>query len=564
MPTSEAPASSIPIPAPEKIALLGTSGKVVRQADGSLTLFYLAEGPPTHFNTLCRRNSRDHGRTWTDPEPLITLPEDKGLWGGLEALAGADGEAHVWFIHDRGSGVLGASPLGEGEKALMKTQGQILDIWHLKSADKQTRWPMPKRIWEGYTGSFNSVMQMSSGRIVLPFSWLTNRSWYNRGEGLDAFTYHGNFTSTVLCSDDQGATWFQGTKDIKVWAFEAAYAYGSCEPVVIERTDGSAWMLIRTQTGRFYESVSPDGAEWSIPRPTPIISSDSPAGLVRMLDGRMVMIWNQCLRYPYAFGGRQVIHAAVSHDDGRTWLGARECARDPRRHEPPPNGGDFGTAYPFPTVTADNHVAYVTGQGQGRVLLMRMSPDWLEATHAACDMADPEEIQVFGTKGVGLAPAPGLAGKNALRLTKELPGATAGAVWNFPLAAKGRARVKAKFEKGCRAIRLSLADHFSTPFDIEDDLFAVFNLVLGDNATLAGPLDAKGLRLDDAQWHTIDFEWDTIAARRCLVRVDGQGEVALPLLHQTAGVNYLRFVSLAPEADPAGAWFTEIEAWVDR
>lgn len=553
--STTAPAS---LPGPERLAQLDVSGKVVRQADGSLTLFFMPECEPSRFHRLCRRTSRDHGRTWSEPETLIDLPEDKGHWGGLEALAGADGEAHVWLIHDRGSGVLGESPLGEGEKAKIKMHGIILDIWHLKSTDKQTRWPMPRRIWEGYTGSFNSVMQMSSGRIVLPFSWLTGRSWYNRGEGLDAFNYHGSFTSTVLCSDDQGATWFQGTKDIKVWAFEAAYAYGSCEPVVIERKDGSAWMLIRTQTGRFYESTSPDGATWSIATPTPILSSDSPAGLVRMLDGRMVLLWNQCLRYPYAYGGRQVIHAAISHDDGKTWIGARECARDPRRHEPPPNGGDYGTAYPFPTVTADNHIAYVTGQGKGRVLLMRMSPDWLEEKHAACNLNDPEEVQTFGTRGVAILPSPDDASSPAIRLTKELPGATAGAVWNFPAAERGRVRLAARFEPGCGPMRLSLADHFSTPYDIEDEYFAIFNLRLGDGAAL--PADAgSGRRLDDGKWHTIELAWETRKARVCEVRIDGQPAATLPLLHQTAGVNYLRLISTAAEKDAKGAWFKSIE-----
>jgi hypothetical protein len=99
---------------------------------------------------------------------------------------------------------------------------------------------------------------------------------------------------------------------------------------------------------------------------TDIVSSDSPAGIVRLVDGRVVLVWNQCLRHPYAYGGRQVLHAAVSGDDGATWRGYREVARDPFRNDPPPTSGDHGTAYPFPVATEDNVVIISTGQGEGR------------------------------------------------------------------------------------------------------------------------------------------------------------------------------------------------------
>src|SRR5690606_36601780 len=118
-------------------------------------------------------------------------------------------------------------------------------------------------------------------------------------------------------------------------------SYGGVEPVVIEHLDGRVWMLIRTQMGRFYESHSNDrGNTWSPFVPSPITSSDSPAGLLRMPDDRLVLLWNNNRRHPYAQGSRQVLHAAVSEDDGRTWCGGREILRDPARNQPPPPGGD--------------------------------------------------------------------------------------------------------------------------------------------------------------------------------------------------------------------------------
>lgn len=544
---------------PTRIAMLSESGKIVRQADGTLTLIFLREQPENRYHILCRRTSRDHGTTWSDPEVLIELPEDKGYWGGLEALAGSDGEVHVWFMHDRGTGVFGPAMLGEGDKAKMNLQGQILDIWHLKSEARQSRWPMPKRIWEGYTGSFNSIIQMKSGRIVLPFSWLTNQTWLNRGEGMDTFTFHGNFTSTVVYSDDQGATWQQGTRDIKVWAFEAAYAYGSCEPVVIELQDGRVWMLIRTQNGRFYQSFSKDGASWSVASPTPLISSDSPAGLVRLNDGRLVLIWNACLRYPYAYGGRQVIHAAISEDDGKTWIGGRECMRDPKRLEPPPSGGDYGTAYPYPSVTADNRVIMISGQGKGRVQLVRIDPEWLYEKRAVCNFDDADEVQTFGTRGAAIVAHPERANAKALRLVKENdgfgPGRSSTAVWNFPMSLRGGVRLRARFEPGCGAFRVSLTDHFSTPYDVEDEYHAMFNITLGGG-------EANGaLKLDDGRWHEIDLSWECASDRHARVSVDGKPAGTLPLLHHTTGINYVRLVAAAEGHDAKGAWFERVEAW---
>ena len=115
-------------------------------------------------------------------------------------------------------------------------------------------------------------------------------------------------------------------------------AYGAVEPVAIELKDHRVWMLIRTQQGRFYESFSDDGIHWGAPLATRILSSDSPAGLVRLRDKRLVLLWNNCLRFPYAYGGRHVLHAAISEDDGKSWSGYREVAQDPLRALPPPAG----------------------------------------------------------------------------------------------------------------------------------------------------------------------------------------------------------------------------------
>ena len=582
----------------ERLGVYDETRRIVLMPDGSLAAFFLSDaggmsgGAPqagSTFTRMMRATSTDHGTTWTEPVEIFRLPTDRGFWYGWDAIVDDGGEVNLFTLHDRGTGV-GGIVIGEGDKNCQKLFGTCLDMWHLRSSaggktwdagvldygDDEPGWNIGVRsrakpqagkggaggikcIWKGYTGSLNSVIQIKSGRIVLAFSYMTKRTWFDRSPGLDNFTYHGMFACSVVYSDDHGTTWGEGTKDLEVWVPEPTNTYGAVEPVLLEMKDGRVWMVIRAQTGRLYESFSADGANWSKPRPYDVWSSDSPVGLSRLPDGRIVMIWNCCLRYPYAFGGRQVLHAAISEDEGKTWIGVRECIRDPKRLEPPPTvGGDFGTAYPYNAVTADNRVILSSGQGKGRVQTVRIDPAWLYVKAVRSEFEDAEEWQTFGTAGIGIIPHPqaGTAkpqAAKALRITKVQPGPTATAVWNFPSGQTGVLTLRLRAEAGAKALRVSLSDHFSAPFDIEDDLWALFNF----------HAEAK-----DAGWHTLELAWDTAKARACLVRLDGREVAVLPLEHRTRGACYLRLVSVpeglgeASDIDTAGWWLESVSVEV--
>ena len=162
--------------------------------------------------------------------------------------------------------------------------------------------------------------------MVLPLATWRNRSWREQGAGFLAFSYQGSFEATAVYSDDGGATWKRSQSVLRIPA-STITVLGAIEPVIVQLNDGRVWMLIRGQTGRFYESFSDDGAEWSPPAPTAILSSDSPAGLIWLDDRRIVLLWNNCQRYAYALGGRQVLHGAVTDNDGKPGaVIARSCA----------------------------------------------------------------------------------------------------------------------------------------------------------------------------------------------------------------------------------------------
>jgi len=549
--TSAVPGAQPPVP-----LMIGERMIIVRLPDGSLMGSFIRgmDG----VQEVAARYSTDNGYTWSEPQTLLKLPKQGGTWGGPEVLVDREGEVHLFFLKwDKVGTELPGEDEGVIEGYLGGHSGNWLNIWHTKSTDGRTKWRAPKLVWKGYTGALNSVIQMSNGRILLPFSCTTPRSWSKRGPGVDEFTYTGYFDSTLIYSDDAGDTWHPA--DSLSVPTPNIGTYGAIEPVVLQLKDGRVWMLIRTQMGRFWESFSDDGARWSRPGPSNIISSDSPAGLVRLDDGRIVLLWNCCQRFPYAYGGRHVLHAAVSDDEGKTWRGYREVARDPKRNEPPPARGDFGTAYPFPTAVNDGKVIFCTGQGEGRVQLLLLDPDWLLETSQTADFVNrQDEWSTFGTKGVEFIAHPDKPDAKVLRIRKTSKNWPACAVWNFPAGREGRLRVRLMLNRRFKGALLGLTDHFSAPFDMEDRFYNLFNLELAPDGTFL-----EGAKLRPGRWHELLLEWSH-AKRTCTVSVDGEHAGVLPLLHETARVCYLRLRSTAEAIDRGGFMVESVEAEITK
>jgi hypothetical protein len=505
------------------------------------------------------RYSRDDGYSWSEAETLFKLPKEKGQWGLSNILLDHDGEMHIFYQL--------FYTVGEGKEVVDNITGNIrrssiydqrYDVWHVRSTDGRKNWKAPNPVWQGYAGSMLSVIQLRNGRIVLPLCVLTRRSWSNPGEGFDAFTDVGRFSSKVVYSDDGGESWHLSPVEFKT-SMPYIGADGMIEPIVIQLKDGRVWMLIRTPNGRFYDSFSKNGAEWSHPQPTRILSSDSPAALVRLKDGRIVMLWNNCLRFPYAQGGRHVIHAAISEDEAQSWRGYREVARDPRVNEPHPPDGDYGVAYTQPDVTKDQKVIFTT-ESDGKPALLHFDPEWLYETDRRTDFSDGlKDWSYFGTKGVEVVPNPEKPGGQALQLRKPESDWPAAAVWNFPMGRRGHLRLKLLLNPGFAGVRLGLTDHFSVPFDPEDRIYNLYNLEIGSNGELA-----SGKKLEPGRWHNLEFDWDC-AVGESRVTADGRPIAALRLTREAAaGVSYLRLVSTAEKTDKAGLLVKSVDADVSQ
>src|SRR5206468_3249523 len=129
--------------------------------------------------------------------------KEPGNWGLHNILLDRRGELHLIYTNDAHT----ASARTLHEKRY--------DIWHLGSTEGRKKWPPPRQVRQGYYGSMLSVIELDSGRIVLPICYLTNRTWSKRGEGFDAFTYMGQFSSSIMYSDDRGETWHQSGVEFK-------------------------------------------------------------------------------------------------------------------------------------------------------------------------------------------------------------------------------------------------------------------------------------------------------------------------------------------------------------
>ena len=120
-------------------------------------------------------------------------------------------------------------------------------------------------------------------------------------------------------------------------------------------------MLMRTNVGRLFQSISKDGrAHWTLGRPTDLASVDLKCYLGRMqTTGHLVVAWNQSTTEEILNGySRGRLSLAISKDEGKSWENFRTLERSPGmqpidRVEPPPvkhvrpreNLGNFPEGY---------------------------------------------------------------------------------------------------------------------------------------------------------------------------------------------------------------------------
>lgn len=460
------------------------------------------------------------------------------------------------------------------------------------------------------------------GFYRLPLPMTTRRRWYTTG--LDPYlgTDKPDLCAAFAWSDDDGRTWRKSRALPNVSTAGkliggdrmARWNNYCCEPTAIELRDGSLYMIARTSFNHPVAYRSKDGGEtWTGPEEvTWLWLSNTIPTFFRLRDGRLILFWNNTEPYPKpdpadypgrltgteargvaesVFTNRDAFHAAISEDDGRTWIGFREILLNPIRNREDfrelgydkSNDHDKSVQQAQALELPNGKVLLAVGQGRDARRLMIFDPKWLYETELTEDFIRGTEgvsthlfvKSCFGSPGWGQGhcawnrvAGPVLAfepdpptqpgtpiadgkrrygARDSLHMTRvddpRLINSRQGVVWNFPAARKGSVEIDCRLEGG-EGFRLTLSDHWFNP---SDEYAPTHSSVY----TIPVRPDAVGAKA----WKTLRCEWDCDTGAVKLA--EGARTLAEGRLSRVPpfGVCYLHLQILADREDRAGVYF---------
>ncbi|MAX35188.1 MAG: hypothetical protein CME33_01310 [Gimesia sp.] len=270
---------------------------IERTPGGRLWACWVAGGDsPKAFFVLA--SSDDDGAHWSKPRVVLDshspdLPIDRSI---LVGNLWTDPLGRLWLIFDQ------SLHMFDGRAGVWAT------ICENPDAD-QPEWSPPRRIWHGVT--LNKPTVLASGEWMLPVS-LDQRSGFGPFKGcfqeLDPLRGANVFVST-----DQGATWQR--RGAAVFPNPDWH-----EHMIVERNDGSLWMLARTAKGIMQTTSTDGGRTWATPSQPPQIRQPNARFHIRRLASGRLLLVKHGDRID-AHQGRVQLSAWLSDDDGQTWQG---------------------------------------------------------------------------------------------------------------------------------------------------------------------------------------------------------------------------------------------------
>ena len=225
------------------------------------------------------------------------------------------------------------------------------------SKDNCATWSAPQAICTDmgryYVLENSRLVQLSSGRIIVPLALLVATDpWW--------------FAACCAYSNDGGTTW-------RMSEFAAArdrQRTGMVETGVVElnperrQVRGASaespplLMYGRSCYGQILHCLSTNvGLTWSAPEPLGPQSPVSPSLIKRLTTGDLVLVWNAQDRRQALPEWRAPLTAAISRDEGQTWVSVRDI-------EP-----DISTTYCYPSLTSTSRDTVIpTASGSGWIL----------------------------------------------------------------------------------------------------------------------------------------------------------------------------------------------------
>lgn len=252
---------------------------LARSPKGRLWAVWYASptGGEDQNNFVLAVTSGDDGQTWSEPV-LVIDPDGKGPVRAFDPEIWVDPNGKLW--------VFWAQAVGH--------DGSIAGVWAITTntpEEAKPVWSKPRRLTDGIMMCKPTIL--SSGEWVLPAS-----TWRK--------TDH---SARVVVSSDQGKTWnVRGGCQIppSMRAFD--------EHMIVERKDGSLWMLVRSKTGYLLESISRDrGKTWPTAKPSSIPHPSARFFIRRLNSGNLLLVKHHHTK------SRTNLTALLSEDDGKTW-----------------------------------------------------------------------------------------------------------------------------------------------------------------------------------------------------------------------------------------------------
>lgn len=231
---------------------------------------------------------RKKSESWEEPRIVVDTP---GKADGNPVLFEDDGKVYLFYVTIEGGGL--PEELGKNYPEAIKsnlTRGgwDTCPIKYRVSTDFGETFGEEKILRREWGWMIrNKLLRLSNGEVLFP-----------------------------MYDEVNWKAIFGLSKDLKDWDFTGYITTpkGCIQPAVVELEDGHLLCFLRTRDGFIYRTESYDyGRNWSIPEPTTLKNPNSGIDLIRLRDGRLVVVFND------SFDKRTPLNIGISEDEGRNW-----------------------------------------------------------------------------------------------------------------------------------------------------------------------------------------------------------------------------------------------------
>jgi len=543
----------------EPVASAGTT--LVKAKDGRLIFIY-RNGDWDHggFSTeVYYRQSEDEGKTWSEEKLLVDTPGKVAQ--SFATISPVTGEVIVFYIN--------------------REQG----IYCARSQKDWTEWSFQKMETED-KAPINTI-------------GYGNSLWVKKGESMRVicgFHVNDQTGAGAFYSDDDGITWKSSKRSLVPNSIPNIWQTGAVEPSFAELSNGDILMFLRNSNFNIWKSISKDkGASWSKPIKTDLYCGDNSwISLKGLKNGDLLLVWNnakalrpEVTNDQWNFTNREVLHMAISKDDGNTWQGFRELMLDRLRDSLFVNHpGDKGLNESKVVETPEGNILVACGQAPGHRSFVLVNPDWI---------TEPERFDTFKNgieqwsrqkiikrpaiykrhyhynydrkPGAVLVEHPDKPEQQVLHL-RRLADTTVysqrdGAVWNFTAGHTGSFKTRIRLNEGFKGASIVLNDRWFQPIDNQGIETAMYVLEIPSSGRISSEVV-----LEKDQWYDLNLVWsgtDDFESDTCLIYINDElTSTNLMLNNKSAhGISYARFRSGTRVEDTKGMYIEMVHAKVN-